>query len=288
MTQQDETGQGAATDQSVPSLPSPYLDAGGSLPQAYLAPPQPDQPGFGTPPPYRQGLRPRGSAQQPYAQPGYGQQPDSGQPGYGQPGSRPFGGTRSRRDPALAAPWERLAASILDWIIVVVVSVIAFWSPLVRVWRELQAITGNYRDLSSPAAQAAINNIARDPSNQHVLLYWFLGMFGIALAYYWVQHAAWGATIGKRALGVRVVRASDRSRIGVKAAGIRAVVFLIGPAVFLLMASPINVAGGVLWAADCGLPLLDLRAQCLHDKLAGTIVIRQRWLDRQDRSARPW
>ena len=288
MTQQDETGQGAATDQSSPSLPSPYLDAGESVPEAYLAPPQLGKPSYGTPPGYRTGLRPRGSGQQPYAAPGYGQQPGYQQPGSGQPGSRRFGGLQSRRDPVLAAPWERLAASILDWIIIFVVSVLVFWSPLVRVWRELQTITTNYQDLGSPAAQAAINTIARDPANQHALLYWFLGMFGIALAYYWLQHAAWGATIGKRALGMRVVRASDQSRISIKAAGIRAVAFLVGPAMFLLLASPINVAGGVLWAADTGLPLLDLRAQCLHDKLAGTIVIRQRWLDRQERSARPW
>jgi uncharacterized RDD family membrane protein YckC len=283
MTQQDETSQGAATDESLPSLPSPYLDAGESVPQAYLAPPQPDQPSYGTPAAYRPGLRPRGSGQQAYARPS-----QDDQRGYRQPGSRRPAGIQSRRDPAIAAPWQRVAASILDWTIILVVSVLAFWSPLVRVWRELQAITSNYQDLGSPAAQAAINNIARDPSNQHALLYWFLGVFGIALAYYWVQHAAWGATIGKRALGVRVVQAGDRSRIGVKAAGIRAVTFLVGPAVFLMLASPINVVGGVLWAADTGLALLDPRAQCLHDKLAGTVVIRQRWLDNQARSARPW
>ena len=113
-------------------------------------------------------------------------------------------------------------------------------------------------------------------------------MFGIALAYYWVQHAAWGATIGKRALGMRVVTAADRSRIGVRAAGLRAAAFLIGPMAFLLLPGPLNILGGLLWLADTGLILLDSRAQCLHDKLAGTIVVRQRWLDQQARSARPW
>jgi uncharacterized RDD family membrane protein YckC len=292
MTQQDETGQGAATGQSLPSRPSPYLDAGESVPQAYLAPPQPGQPNYGTPPAYRPGLRPRGAGQQPYAQPGYGQ-PGNGQPGYGQrprygqPGGRPRGGMQTRRDPAIAAPWERLAACMLDWIIIVAVSLAAFWKPLARINRELDAIITSQGHLS-PAAQAAANSVFRNPANQHILLYWFLAMFGIALVYYWVQHAAWGATIGKRALGVRVVQASDRSRIGVRAAGIRAVAFLVGPAAFLLLTSPINVVGGLLWAADTGLPLLDLRAQCLHDKLAGTIVIRKRWLDQQERSARPW
>jgi len=195
---------------------------------------------------------------------------------------------QATRDPVIAAPWERLVASVLDWIIIFVASVLAFWSPLTRLLRELQAIASSYQNSRSPAAQAALDNFFRASSNQRTLLYWYLAMFGIALAYYWVQHAAWGATLGKRALGVRVVQAGDRSRIGVRAAGIRAVTFLVGPAAFLLLVNPINVAGGVLWVADTGLALLDQRAQCLHDKLAGTIVIRQRWMDQQARSDRSW
>jgi uncharacterized RDD family membrane protein YckC len=310
MTQQDETWPGTATHQPAAAdeptplqqetpLPSPYLDASGS-PQAYLAPPRPDQPRYGTPTAYRPSPRSFGRPQQPPAQQGYGQ---PGHPGQGYPGQdytgqryadqgygRPVNGRGAfgvRRDPAIAAPWERVVASILDWIIIFVVSVLAFISPLEEIWREWQAIATRYPNLYSPAAQAAIGSISRDPATQHTLLYWFLGMFGIALAYYWVQHAAWGATIGKRALGTRVVTA-DRSRIGVRAAGLRAAAFLVGPAVFLLLASPINYLGGLLWLADTGMSLFDSRARCLHDKLAGTIVIRQRWLDQQARSSRPW
>ncbi len=212
-----------------------------------------------------------------------------------QPGSRLGRPEQAQRDPAIAAPWERLVASALDWLIIFVVSVLALWSPLTRLFREVQAISASHPDTSSPAAQAAFDSIFRDPSNQHTVLYWFLAMFGIALAYYWIQHAAWGATIGKRALGVQVVQAGDRSSIGVRRAGIRAVAFLagpaaffVGPAAFLLLGGLFEVAGGALWIADTGLSLLDPQAQCLHDKLAGTIVIRQRWLARQARSDRPW
>jgi uncharacterized RDD family membrane protein YckC len=113
-------------------------------------------------------------------------------------------------------------------------------------------------------------------------------MFGIALAYFWVQHAAWGATVGKRALGVRVVRASDQSRIGVAAAGIRAVVFLAGPAIFLLLVFPFSVVGGALWGADGLAAVLDSQAQALHDKLAGTIVVRHRALNQRKGSPSPW
>jgi uncharacterized RDD family membrane protein YckC len=283
MTQQNETEHAGGPEQPAaapsvspaappkPVYPSPYLDGGESLPQAYLAPPQPGQPRFGTPP----GGRPFGG----------------GQPQYGQPPrTRPAGGlsAASRRDPALAPPWHRLAASTLDWFIIFPVSLIAFWSPLSQIWREIQAVTTHYPNLSAPAAQAAINAISRDPANERTLVYWLAGMFGIALVYFWVQHAAWGATIGKRALGVRVVRAADRSGIGVRQAGIRTVVFLAGPAILMLLVTPINIVGGVLWAADAGLPLLDPQAQSLHDKLAGTIVVRQRALDQQARRSQPW
>ncbi len=301
MTQQDETGQGTATDQTAPvppddqsypaatsPSPSPYLEAGESVPQAYLAPPQPGQPTFGAPAPASQ--RSYGSARQAFS-PSRPAQPGYGQPGYGQPGDRrPSSarrgfGPQSRRDPALAAPWERLIACVLDWMIIFTASVLAFISPLLRIWHELQAIASHFTNLNSPDAQAAINAISRDPANQHALLYWFLGMFGIALVYFWVQHAAWGATLGKRALGTRVVTAAGSGSIGVGAAGIRTVIYLIGPAVFLLLPSPYNIPGGLLWLADTALTMLDSRAQCLHDKLAGTVVIRQRWLNQQGRSA---
>jgi uncharacterized RDD family membrane protein YckC len=301
MTHQDDSGDGTAADQpsrtdelqQPPPLPSPYLDAGGSVPQAYLAPPRPGQPRYGTPASYRPGLRPFGAGQQPpgqqvYGQPGYGQ-PRYGQPGYGRPASGRGGfGLASRRDPAIAGPWERVLASILDWLIIFTTSILVFLSSLLQLWRDWQAIVGRYPNLNSPAAQAAIGSMSRDPATEHTVLYWFLGMFGIALAYFWVQHAAWGATIGKRVLGTRVVSAADRAPIGVRAAGLRAGAFLVGPAAYLLLASPLGYLGGLLWLGDTGLSLFNPRVQCLHDKLAGTIVVRQRWLDQQARSARPW
>ena len=200
-------------------------------------------------PPYRPGLRQRGSAQQPYAQPGYGPAARLRAAGYGQragTGSQAAGrgGMQSRRDPAIASPWERLAACVLDWIIIFVVSVLAFWSPLVRVWRELQAIMTSYQEHNSPAAQAAINNLVRQPANQHALL--VLGPGD-------VRHRA-GLLLGaarrlgrdhRQACSRRPGRqAGDRSRIGIKAAGIRAVAFLVGPAMLWLLARPISVLGG--------------------------------------------
>jgi uncharacterized RDD family membrane protein YckC len=281
---------GAGTPVGQPAPPSPYLGAGESVPQAYLAPPQPGQPRYGSPTGY--GQRSFGSARQAFGEAGYGRQPGYGQqPGRADPRLRSArGGFSPRRDPALAAPWERLIASMLDWIVIFGLSVLAFLSPLLRILHSYQAIALQNTDLNSPQAQAALNAIARNPANERALLFWFLAMFGIALVYYWAQQALWGATLGKRALGLRVVTAVDSSRIGVRAAGIRSVAFLVGPAACMLLPAPLNIPGGILWLADTGLSLLDSRAQCLHDKLAGTIVIRQRRLDQQARSSgrSPW
>jgi uncharacterized RDD family membrane protein YckC len=245
-----------------------------ALPEAYLAPPQPGQPRYGTPPHPVGG---RFAGRPDYSEPRNGQ-PVTGQPGFGRPAPARPGLGAARRDPALAPAWQRLVAQVIDWAIIILVSAVVFWSQLSVVFHEVQAFMGHYPDHTTPAAEAALNRILSSASYQHAATYWFVGMFGIALGYYWVQHAVWGATVGKRALGMRVVRAADRSRLSVLAAGVRAVAFLAGPAI-LLFGYPLNFMGGVLWAADAGLPLLDSRGQSLHDRLAGTVVVRRRALD---------
>ena len=167
-------------------------------------------------------------------------------------------------------------------------SVVAFWSPLSRITRQLDAVVTRYPTGNSPAAVAAFNSVLRQSANERTLLYWVLTMFGIALVYYWVQHAAWGATLGKRALGMRVVQAADRSGIGIRQAGIRTVASLAGPAILMLLISPINYVGAVLWAADAGVVLVDRQAQTLHDKLAGTVVVRRSSLDQRSRGSQSW
>lgn len=278
--------QGTSAQPGAPSAvaPPPSLYGYESLPEAYLAPPQPGQPSYGALP-HPGGGRAYGGRTG-YTQPGSGQ-PASGQPGYGRSAPvRPGLGFATRRDPALAPVWQRFAAQTIDWTIIFLVSAIVLWSQLSVVVHEVQAFMLRYPDHASPAADAALTRILSSASYQHAATYWFLGMFGIALAYYWVQHAAWGATVGKLALGMRVVRA-DRSRLGVLGAGIRAVAFLAGPAI-LFFGYPLNFVGAILWAADAGLPLLDSRAQSLHDKLAGTIVVRQRALDDRARRSASW
>jgi len=292
MAQDGDTGRDERVPQSAvraePSSPSPYLQAAEGIPEAYLAPPQPGQPRYGTTPPSRLGQRPfRPGQQSGYGQPGPG---TYGQPGDGPPvnGRAGAGRARTRRDPAFAAPWERAVASILDWTIILGVSIAIFLAPLISLLRQMQVILAHYQGQDPIAAQTAINNLSRDPSTLNTILHMELAAFGIALVYFWVAHAAWGTTLGKRAVGLRVVTASDLSRISVRAAGIRTVAFLLGPAAFLLTAAPLNFAGGALWLADALVALTDPQARSLHDRLASTVVVKKRWLDQQGGLTAGW
>ena len=253
----------------------------GTQPQpGYGAQPQPGygsqpQPGYGTPPqPPGYGSQP----QQGYPQPGYGQQ-GYGQPGYGQPGyAQPYGsayqpypGTGYQygpgKDPTLAEWWQRLLARMIDWVIVGVISS-PLWIPAFTTYvNKLRSISNQYGgNLNTPAAQRAI-----DHAGGHLFGKLFLAGLGAALilfAYDWVQHGLWGRTLGKRALGTKVVSASDRSKVSGGAAGGRAAVFALPPIVPLV--------GGLFALLNELWLLWDRQRQCLHDKAAKTVVIKAR------------
>ena len=246
----------------------------------YGTPPQPGygsqpQPGYGTPPqPPGYGSQP----QQGYPQPGYGQQ-GYGQPGYGQPGyAQPYGSAYQPypgagyqygpgKDPTLAEWWQRLLARMIDWVIVGVISS-PLWIPAFTTYvNKLRSISNQYGgNLNTPAAQTAI-----DHAGGHLFGKLFLAGLAAALlmfAYDWVQHGLWGRTLGKRALGTKVVSASDRSKVSGGAAGGRAAVFALPPIVPLV--------GGLFALLNELWLLWDRQRQCLHDKAAKTVVVKVR------------
>ena len=304
---------------TAPTWPSPYLTQGQSVPEAYPAPPQPGHPRYGTAGasalpgqslrPGKQGYPEPGSGEPGGGQPGGGQpgmgqpgyhpaygQSGYGQPGYGQPGygrpqqyqqqrtGRAGLGGRSQRDPALAAAWERLLAMTVDWILILAAAFLVVLQPMLRIWHQLETVLINSQTLSQTAAQTEFNNVMRSSATTSTLIHFWLVAIAIAFAYFWALSAIWGATVGKRVLGLRIVDAANRSPISIKTSGLRAAAFLVGPAIFLLVPN-VDLLGGLLWVADCFAPLLDARMQTLHDRAAGTVVIKKRWLDQHQ--ARP-
>jgi uncharacterized RDD family membrane protein YckC len=91
-----------------------------------------------------------------------------------------------------------------------------------------------------------------------IFFVWFLG----PTLYAWLMVGVWGQTLGKMAVGVKVVRSADAGRVSYPRALGRAVsTWVLG--VFVV---PLLLA--YLW------PLWDRRNQTLYDKMAGTIVVK--------------
>lgn len=267
------------SEPAAPYWPSPYLAEGQSVPDAYPAPAKAGQPRYGEP------VSPLPEASQ----------PRFGRPRYGQP--RPATGPTdvattaaastdavpaAAADLPLASAWERLLAMTMDWLVILGASFLLLHEQMTQLIHRAQAVLLTAQTLGPDAQRTAMANFANDRATQSALLSYFLMAFLMALAYFWALQATGGATLGKRLLGLRVVRATDQSPAGAWVSGVRTILFLIGPAIFtfspgagFLGATFISVLGAAIWFADCWVLARDPQKRALHDKLAGTIVVRK-------------
>ncbi|GGQ22037.1 putative RDD family membrane protein YckC [Actinomadura coerulea] len=100
--------------------------------------------------------------------------------------------------------------------------------------------------------------------------------FLLGFAYFTVLHARWGQTLGKKAFGIRLVRASDLSAVSWgQALGRQAFVYAISIATGALnLVTPAAGILGLVGLLDNAWILWDERRQALHDKVAGTVVVK--------------
>lgn len=257
---QDSTpGPGQPANQGYPGYPQP--GHGTSANQGYPTYPQS---GYGTP---------QGQGYPNYPQSGYGAPQGQGYPTYPQPGYsqayQPYGNQMPGKDPALAEWWRRLLARVIDGLILAVIF-IPLWLPPWRTFvRQLTAIANRYpsgtRLTTIPGAKTAIAN-----AEGHLVGKLFvvgLLFYLVAFIYDWVQHAAWGQTIGKRALGTKVIRADGNPKVGVGPACGRAAIYALSPVV--------PFVGGLFDLLNELWLTWDPRRQCLHDKAAHTVVVKK-------------
>jgi uncharacterized RDD family membrane protein YckC len=157
------------------------------------------------------------------------------------PISEPYGAGPAAITADLAGRWSRLLAAALDGIITSLISgVIA--APLVGVRAMYDSSTEHFGD------RLGANGIT----------------VVVAIIYFTVQHGKWGQTIGKRALGIRVVRSVDGGPIGYGTAAWRVLFsYLIA-----LVTCGLGALLDDLWI------LWDERKQALHDKVAKTYVVK--------------
>ncbi len=249
-------GYTAVGQQTAPVYDAPAAQAPGG--QAY--------PGYGTP--GGQGYTQPGQPQAP----GYSAPGGQGYPGYGypQPGYGQYRAPGYSKDPALAEWWRRLLGRIIDWAILAVIFSPLWYPPWHAFLRQLQSIFNRYPGslANSAAAHTAIVN-AESHFFSRILVVLVL-FYPVAFVYDWVQHAAWGQTIGKRVLGTKVVRADSRANVGAGPAGARAAVYALPGLV--------PFVGGLFSLVNELWLLWDPRRQCLHDKAAHTVVVKKTYL----------
>ncbi|TMQ95133.1 RDD family protein [Actinomadura soli] len=226
--------------EGTPERPPPYQGTYGAQPGQAPPPPAAPPQGYGPP------------------QPGYG----APQAGYGPPG-QPHPGYGGPQD-LLAGRGARLGAGILDGLIL---SVVALPAVLFSIrWDKLEESMDSGEPIADPLD---IYNIPR-------LLTGYAIVFLVGFAYYTVLHAKSGQTLGKRAVGIRVVKASDHSAVSWgQAAGRQAFVYAITLTTAILnLVTPAAGVLGLVGLLDTAWILWDRRRQALHDKVAGTVVVK--------------
>ena len=153
----------------------------------------------------------------------------------------------------LASRRARLGGGVIDVIVVLAIQVILV-GPTIRWDRLGQAGYGPAYVAGRPGTRLAE----------------FVAVL-IAFLYYWLQHAKWGQTLGKRAAGTRLVRMTDGGAVSRGQAAWRAGFSILFALVINLLTCGF---GGVLALIDPAWLLWDQRRQALHDKAARTLVIK--------------
>lgn len=217
---------------------------------------QPQQPGYGQP-----------------QQPGYGQ-PQQGQPGYGypqqgQPGIPPQSGYGYpagghghggyAQGPQPASMGMRFLARLIDGVIIGVLYGILMGIGVVGATDSLSECDAT----GDPAVyQACVDSAANDIMGPIFAIMGFFIIF--TLLYEWLMIGLVGATVGKLALGLRVVKADTGQKPGLGSSFIRWIIptvgsFLCGIGQLLVYLSPFWDNSG--------------RQQGWHDKAASTMVL---------------
>jgi uncharacterized RDD family membrane protein YckC len=259
----------------APGQPAPFFGEPGN--QGYPSYPQAGY-GPGYPPAGYGSGNPQAGYGSGYPQAGYGQ---PYHPAYGQP-YRGYGAAPAGKDPALAEWWRRLLARIIDGFILGVIFA-PLWIPPWRTFiRTMQGINNQYPPGTSLGAVPAARN-AIATAEVHLagsLVVSLLAFYLVAFLYDWIQHWQWGQTIGKRALGIRVVRADGNPSVGAGAACGRAAIYAFAPLIPLV--GSLFELLNELWLT------WDPRRQCLHDKAAHTVVVKKDYYQGSQPRPRGW
>ncbi|KGN35032.1 hypothetical protein N802_01805 [Knoellia sinensis KCTC 19936] len=196
--------------------------------------------------------------------------PTGWQHGPGMGGQRPSPTASVPGQPTLAPYGLRVVAYLIDTIIVSFAALVLggwfLWKAIEPIADRLDSAitTGNVATMGSALAEARLGYLAA-----------FIGVqLLVMLAYNTLFLMKWGATPGKRLLGISV-RRLDRpgpldADTAIRRAGFQAVVQALGNVPYVASLGTFVLIADLVW------PIADEKNQALHDKLAKTIVIKGR------------
>lgn len=258
-----------------PYQPQPYQPQG-YQPQGYQPPAQPPQQQTGpTPSPYAATPAQYPGQPTPYAgQPGYpqpypqqtgGYAPYPGYPGYPSAGAAPRGvlpdGAR------VAGWWSRVLARIIDGILLLIPTLIVGASQVRRIGTILQDYFDQVRAAADAGRPAPTFDLMNNGDYVRAVTVLTLIYAVVWVVYEIVLLKLCAATLGKLICGLRVRQWSARGPLPLRAIGLRVLAYQGAQAV--------PTIGGLYVLVDVLWPLWDGKKQALHDKLAGTAVVKK-------------
>ena len=141
------------------------------------------------------------------------------------------------------------------------------------VWIAVLALGGAFHETLDTTGSFTFTTTVNGETKHYLLQSWAYGA-GAALvfAYFALQWAAWGCTLGQRLLRLRIVRAADGGPVPPLNCAIRAAVFA-APTLLGLIAPGLSTAASLVVLLACLAVLWDKQRRGWHDHLAGTAVI---------------
>lgn len=137
----------------------------------------------------------------------------------------------------------------------------ALWGRLIASFANRMGNAAAAKAAHAPAAPGAYGRVLAHTLGPYLIV--LVPTIIVAILYYWLLTGYWGTTIGKRALGCWVTRTDGRSPVSLPRSFLRALVFVAGGE----LVPPFFVVDNA-WLTGDG------RRRALHDKAAGTLVVR--------------
>jgi uncharacterized RDD family membrane protein YckC len=217
---------------------------------------QPQQAPYGVPP-----------QQNPYGQPGYGYpQQQAAAPGYGFPQQAGYGmpgypGGYAPAPPVIASWGARVGATIIDGLVGGLPAIICYVIGIAMVATQVAKATNCPVDPDTGLMNCTNTSSSSSGISTGGLVIMGIGFLLSLIIGIWqlVREGSTGQTLGKKAVGIKLVRESNGQPIGFGMAFVRRIAHVL---------DSLFCSIGYLW------PLWDDKGQTFADKVCSTLVIR--------------